>query len=188
MFRVLLFLCLSLCASPTLLAQATAMDPSLREKLEQALKDGDYGGDRFDAEVWLVDMDQRLRRYVDDGAERLEILHHVYFEAHRAELEPELVMSVIEVESHFDRYAISVSGARGLMQVMPFWLKELNREDENLFHIAVNLRMGCTILRHYLDRENGNKSLALSAYNGSYGKAKYPNKVFAALKRHWFIQ
>jgi len=169
-------------------ANVTAMDAELRQKLDAALNDPSYASDRYDAEVWLVDMDQRLRRYVQNGEERLEILRHVYFEAQRVNLQPELVMAVIEVESHFDRFAISVAGARGLMQVMPFWLKELDRENDNLFQIPVNLRMGTTILRHYLDREKGHVENALAAYNGSLGRKKYPNKVFRALRQHWFVQ
>jgi soluble lytic murein transglycosylase-like protein len=107
-------------------------------------------------------------------------------EASRAKLPPELVLAVIQVESNFDRFAISEAGARGLMQVMPFWLKELGRPDDNLFDAQTNLRFGCTILRYYLDREKGNRVRALARYNGSIGSFRYPNLVFAALRDKWY--
>ena len=112
----------------------------------------------------------------------------MHYEATRADLPPELVLAVIETESNFNRWAISVVGARGLMQIMPFWLKEIGREDDNLFTVSTNLRFGCTILRHYLDREKGNISRALGRYNGSLGKVKYPNKVLDKLRRNWYRQ
>ncbi|MCK4710047.1 MAG: transglycosylase SLT domain-containing protein, partial [Gammaproteobacteria bacterium] len=144
--------------------------------------------DKFDAEVWLQDMSTRLSHFIEDPKERIDILKSVHYEAKRANLEPELVLAVIEVESHFNRFAISVSGARGLMQVMPFWLNEINLSDKNLFKIRTNLRMGCTILRYYMDRESNNLGPALARYNGSYGKTKYPRKVTNALRKHWFKQ
>jgi len=133
-------------------------------------------------------MSQRLSRFVKDPRERITLLKSIHYEAKRVNLEPELVLAVIEVESHFDRFAISVAGARGLMQVMPFWLDEINLSDKNLFKIRTNLRMGCTILRYYLDRENGNLGPALARYNGSFGKTVYPEKVIRALNTHWFKQ
>ena len=163
-------------------------DPELQRLLQQAVSEPNAFEDEFAAQVWLQDMSQRLKRYVTDPRERLQILKSVHYEARRAELEPELVLAVIEVESHFDRFAISVAGARGLMQVMPFWLDEINLSDNNLFKIRTNLRMGCTILRYYLDMENGNLGPALARYNGSYGRTVYPEKVIRALNRHWFKQ
>jgi soluble lytic murein transglycosylase-like protein len=118
----------------------------------------------------------------------MEILKAVHQEAARAELDPELVLAVIDVESRFDRFAVSVVGAQGLMQVMPFWLKEIGRPDDNLLHIRTNLRMGCTILRYYLDMEKGNLSRALGRYNGSLGSPKYPNLVVTALTERWYRQ
>jgi len=103
-----------------------------------------------------------------------------------AEVAPELVLAVIDVESNFDRYAISVAGARGLMQIMPFWLDEIGRPNDNLIHIATNLRFGCTILKYYLDMENGDLQRALGRYNGSLGRRTYPNKVLDKLREKWF--
>ena len=109
-------------------------------------------------------------------------------EARRNNLPPGLVLAVIQVESRFDRFAISRAGARGLMQVMPFWLEEIGRPQDNLFHIRTNLRLGCTILRYYLDAENGDMVRALARYNGSLGETWYPQRVFTALRNHWYRQ
>lgn len=171
--------------------QATAVaqqvpDPELREILRAAANDADSFVDRFDAEVWLTDMSRRLERHVEDPDERLEILTRVHYEASRAELPPELILAVIEVESNFDRYAISVAGALGLMQVMPFWREEIGRPDDNLIRLDTNLRYGCTILKFYLERENGDLRRALGRYNGSLGQRKYPNKVIDRLSTRWF--
>ena len=170
------------------LAANQQFDPQLKKLLQQAINSPNAFEDRFDAEVWLHDMNQRLARFVKDPRERIELLKSIHYEATRANLEPELVLAVIEVESHFDRFAISVAGARGLMQVMPFWLDEINLSDKNLFKIRTNLRMGCTILRYYLDMEKDDLGPALARYNGSYGKSVYPEKVIRALNRHWFKQ
>ena len=177
---------LMLLASPP--SQATNTDPELRRLLQAAITDDHGFEDRFEAEVWLLDMSNRLQQFVTSSAMRLEILKRVHYEAKRAGLEPELVLAVIEVESRFDEFAISVAGARGLMQIMPFWLDEIGISDQNLFKIRTNLRMGCTILRYYLDMEKGNLFRALARYNGSLGKNKYPDKVLAALKTNWFKQ
>ncbi len=170
-------------------APATAQgrpDPELREVLRVAASESESFTDRFDAEVWLTEMAQRLQRQVKDPDERIEILKLVHLEASRVELPPELILAVIETESNFDHFAISVVGAIGLMQVMPFWKKEIGRPDDNLFHIDTNLRYGCTILRFYLDKENGDLRRALGRYNGSLGKRKYPNKVIDKLSTKWF--
>ncbi len=161
-------------------------DPELREILRAAASDADSFDDRFAAEVWLTDMSRRLERHVANPEERLEILTRVHHESRRAELPPELVLAVIEVESNFDRYAVSVAGALGLMQVMPFWLDEIGRPGDNLLHIDTNLRYGCTILKFYLDKERGDLTRALGRYNGSLGKRKYPNKVIDKLSKKWF--
>jgi soluble lytic murein transglycosylase-like protein len=163
-------------------------DPKLRALLQEAIL-SDFGfQDRFDAEVWLLDMSNRLAKFVEDPETRVTILKYVHYEATRANIAPELVLALIEVESHFDEFAISVAGARGLMQIMPFWLDEINLPDKNLFKITTNLRMGCTILRYYLDIESDNLTRALARYNGSLGKYVYPNKVIKALNKHWFKQ
>ena len=161
-------------------------DPELREILRAAANDTDSFPDRFEAEVWLTDMSRRLARQVEDPEERIEILTLVHYEASRVKLPPELILAVIEVESNFDRYAISVAGAIGLMQIMPFWLDEIGRPKDNLLHIDTNLRYGCTILRFYYDKENGDLRRALGRYNGSLGKRKYPNKVIDKLSKKWF--
>lgn len=163
-------------------------DAELRSTLIQAVQSSDSFTDRFDAEVWLTDMSSRLKRKVPDAHERLLILKTVHYEANRAGLDPELVLALIEVESNFDHYALSYAGARGLMQVMPFWLEEIGRPDDDLFDIQTNIRMGCTILKHYLKRERGDRIKALARYNGSVGKVWYPRRVFAALTRRWYRQ
>ena len=164
----------------------SAPDPDLREALRSAASDTPSFTDRFDAEVWLTDMSRRLERQVRDPEERIRILKLVHMEASRVELPPELILAVIETESNFDRYAISVAGAIGLMQIMPFWLNEIGRPNDNLLHIETNLRYGCTILRFYLDKENGDLRRALGRYNGSLGVRKYPNKVIDKLSKKWF--
>jgi len=161
-------------------------DPELRKALLAAASDTASFEDRFDAEVWLTDMSRRLEGQVKDPEERINLLTRIHQEATRAELSPELVLSVIEVESNFDRYAVSVAGALGLMQIMPFWLDEIGRPDDNLLHVDTNLRYGCTILRFYLDKEKGDLRRALGRYNGSLGIRKYPNKVIDKLTRKWF--
>jgi len=163
-----------------------APDPELREVLRSAASESASFTDRFHAEVWLTDMSRRLAHQVEDPEERIEILTLVHLEAARVELPPELILAVIEVESNFDRYAVSVAGALGLMQIMPFWLNEIGRPNDNLLHTDTNLRYGCTILRFYLDKENGDLRRALGRYNGSLGKRKYPNKVIDKLSKKWF--
>ena len=161
-------------------------DPELRRQLIAAVTAADSFEDRFDAEVWLLDMSQRLRRFMPEREQRLEFLRLVHAEAARAGVPPEIVLAVIEVESHFERFALSVAGAQGYMQVMPFWIEEIGRPEDNLFLAATNLRYGCTILKFYLDRENGNLVNALARYNGSYGRPQYPYKVLEALNRRWY--
>ena len=161
-------------------------DPDLRDALRAAASDTTSFVDRFDAEVWLTDMSRRLERQVKDPQERINLLKLVHLEAKRADLAPELILAVIETESNFDHYAISVAGAIGLMQIMPFWLDEIGRPEDNLLHIETNLRYGCTILKFYLDKENGDLRRALGRYNGSLGRRKYPNKVIDKLTKKWF--
>lgn len=161
-------------------------DPALVALLRQAANDVDSFSDHFDAQVWLTDMSTRLARQVEDPGERIDILKRVHQEAARAELAPELVLAVIDVESNFDKYAISVAGARGLMQIMPFWLNEIGRPDDNLIHIGTNLRFGCTILKYYLEMEDGDLKRALGRYNGSLGQRMYPNKVLDKLRLKWY--
>ena len=177
-----------LLALPCLAPAATQERPddSLRQHLSKAISESDSFDDRFDAEVWLLDMSNRLKSRVPDDAERLDLLKNVHYEATRAGLHPELVLAVINVESNFDRWAISPVGAQGLMQIMPFWLKEIPEAGDNLFDVRTNLRFGCNILKHYLERENNDFNRALARYNGSLGKTWYPNRVFSALRTRWY--
>ena len=184
--RGVLLLTGCLVAMPAAAGAPQSLDPGLREILRSAIEEADSFEDRFAAEVWLSDMSNRLAKRVPDAAERLELLQLVHREATRAKLPPELVLAVIETESGFDRFAISVVGAQGLMQIMPFWLDEIGHPEDNLFHMRTNLRMGCTILKYYVDMEKGDLRKALARYNGSAGKRKYPDKVFRALSERWF--
>jgi len=176
---------LLLAATAPSAADQEGPDPVLRELLREAAAEADSFDDRFHAQVWLVDMSQRLGNRIDDPEERVRILKRVHYEARRIDLPPELVLAVIDVESNFDRFAVSRAGARGLMQVMPFWLDEIGRPDDNLFHIETNLRLGCTILRYYYDMENGDLQRALARYNGSLGKSWYSNRVLDKLRLTW---
>ncbi len=134
---------------------------------------------------WLTEMSGRLAKRIPDRESRLDFLRSVHYEATRAGLDPQLVLGLIQVESGFKKYAVSTAGARGYMQVMPFWVKLVGRADDNLFHLRTNLRYGCTILRHYLDIERGDLYRALGRYNGSLGQADYPNMVRAAWHQQW---
>lgn len=163
-----------------------APEPELRELLLRTVAEADSFQDRFDAEVWLLDMSTRLARYIANPQERLTLLRLVHREASKAGLRPDLVLALIHTESHFDRFAISSAGAQGMMQVMPFWKAELGRPQDNLTDNATNLRYGCTILSFYLRKENGNLSRALARYNGSLGSAKYPQRVYTALRTRWY--
>lgn len=160
----------------------------LRLLLQKAIKDSNSFNDRYDAEVWLLDMSNRLKGKIENPEKRLNLLRLIHQEASRAKLHPELVLAVIDVESNFDRFAISRAGAQGLMQVMPFWLKEIGKPRDSLFNIRTNLRMGCTILKYYLNKEKGDLTRALARYNGSLGRFKYPNKVFKLLNKRWYKQ
>lgn len=167
-------------------ADNQTVDPKLRLLLAEAINSSESFDDRFHAEVWLVDMSTRLQRYVKDEKTRLLMLKQIHLEASRSDLQPELVLALIEVESHFDSYAISKSGAQGMMQVMPFWLDEIGHPNDNLIDIKTNLRMGCTILKYYMDMEKNDLHKALARYNGSAGSKIYSNKVLTALQRHWY--
>ena len=139
----------------------------------------------IEAADWLTEMSSRLEKRIADREARLEFLRAVHYEATRAGLDPQLVLGLIQVESGFKKYSVSSAGARGYMQVMPFWIKLIGRPNDNLFHLRTNLRFGCTILRHYLDIEQGDLYRALGRYNGSLGRPEYPNMVRAAWHHHW---
>ncbi len=158
-------------------------DPQLRTILVRAVSEADSFQDRFDAEVWLTDMSTRLAKQVPDPGERLEILRTVHHQATRIDVAPELVLALIDVESNFDRYAISSASALGLMQVMPFWVKEVGRQDKNeLFDIHFNVLMGCRILKYYLDIQRGDLVRGLASYNGSVGRRWYADRVIERLR------
>ncbi|WP_374496990.1 lytic transglycosylase domain-containing protein [Vogesella indigofera] len=135
--------------------------------------------------AWLAEMSRRLQKRLPDQWLRERLLTAVQYEATRAGLDPQLVLGLIQVESGFNKYAISPVGARGLMQVMPFWVRSIGASEHNLFELTLNLRYGCTILRHYLDIERGNLFRALGRYNGSLGRAEYPNLVVGAWRANW---
>jgi soluble lytic murein transglycosylase-like protein len=159
----------------------------LRQVLLQAIAETESFDDRFTAEVWLSDMSRRLERQVPDSDERFKILRTVHRLATRADLPPELVLAVIDVESNFDRFAISSASALGLMQVMPFWVKELGHSDKNmLFDIEFNVLLGCQILKYYLDMEKGDLVKGLARYNGSRGRRWYSDRVIERLRTKWF--
>ncbi len=134
---------------------------------------------------WVTQMSERLVKRIPNAKERVDLLKTVKYEAERAGLDPQLVLGLVQVESGFKKYAVSQAGARGLMQVMPFWVELIGSGKDNLFHLRTNLRYGCTILRHYLDTEKGDYFRALGRYNGSLGQAEYPNIVRAAWEKQW---
>jgi len=169
--------------------QYEVLSASVRATLAQAVNDRSTVDTKdLDTRAWVRGMTRRVvKSFPDEDAAR-QFLALVRYEAMRAGLDPHLVLAVIDVESRFRKYAVSKSGARGLMQVMPFWVKELgDAGQQNLFHERTNLRYGCTILRHYLDRERGNMANALARYNGSLGQADYPNRVQRALRERWAL-
>ncbi len=170
---------------PNLALSQTVADASLTAYLKQHMSSLNSFNDRFDAEVWLKFMVKPISRFIDDQHMQLSLLKLVHNEAKRNGLQPEVVLAVIEIESSFNRFAISRVGAQGLMQVMPFWKNEIGRPSDNLTDTETNLRYGCAILKYYLDKENGRLSPALARYNGSYGKTWYPEKVLDAWDKHW---
>lgn len=183
-----LLLCLALLAGsgPTLANDSPpVVEDELRRLLKKAVSESDSFVDRFDAEVWLMSKSDRLARFVSEPEKRLHLLRSIHRAATQAELQPEVVLAVIEVESHFDRFAISHAGAQGIMQVMPFWKNEIGRPEDNLMDLETNLRYGCTILKYYLDRAEGRIDEALARYNGSYGEFWYPERVMMAWQKHW---
>lgn len=173
-------------AVPTAADPARGVDQELRNALIRAVNLQELAfEDHFDAHVWMVAMSARLQRFVKDEAQRLELLRLIRQEAVISGLKPEIVLAVIEVESRFNRYAVSRVGAQGMMQVMPFWKKEIGRPEDNLIETSTNLRYGCTILKHYLDKEKGDLRRALARYNGSTIRGPYPELVFTAYESRW---
>ncbi len=181
---------LALAAAPgAVSAGAQEYEPlsaSVQAALSRAISDKGVPQLKFahpeDGYKWLLAMSDRLAKRVPDTQYRVELLKTVHYEATRAGLDPQLVLGIIHVESGFKKYAVSKAGARGLMQVMPFWVGLIGAKDHNLFHLRMNIRYGCVIMRHYLDIEKGDLYRALGRYNGSLGRPEYPNLVLAAWK------
>jgi len=164
-----------------------ALAPSVATLLSRAISDRPVPTDYAQsgpAAAWVRDMDGKLASRIPDVEERRALLATVHYEATRAALDPQLVLGVIHHESGFKKYAVSVADARGYMQVMPFWTRLIGSGEHNLFHLRTNLRYGCVILKHYLDRENGDLFRALGRYNGSLGRTEYPTAVAAAMRRY----
>ena len=169
----------------------TPLSASVRAVLQHSVSDQAAPklafSSQYEADSWLNEMSRRMEKRVPDKNYRDEFLKTVHYEAIRAGLDPQLVLGLIEVESGFKKYAVSSAGARGYMQVMPFWVREIGTKEQDLFHLRTNLRYGCTILRHYLDIERGDVYRALGRYNGSLGRPEYPNMVRAAWRNHWTL-
>jgi soluble lytic murein transglycosylase-like protein len=168
------------------------LSASVQAALHKAVSDARPPSSSFsnpmDAVEWLAEMSPRLEKRIPNREYRLDLLRSIHYEATRAGLDPQLVLGLMQVESSFRKYAVSSSGARGYMQVMPFWVKLIGRPEDKLFDLRTNLRYGCTILRHYLDIEKGDLYRALGRYNGSLGKPEYPNMVRAAWQNQWSYQ
>jgi soluble lytic murein transglycosylase-like protein len=161
-------------------------DPALGPIVQRAISQAQCFADRYDAAVWYTMMEPRLKRFIRNPTERLKILRQVYCETHRpgeSRLPPGLVMAVMQVESDFNRWAVSASGAVGLMQVMPYWPERLGMKGYELVHVAPNIRMGCAILRFYLESTRNDVRLALEEYNGSVGHPEYPDRVLVDWER-----
>lgn len=169
--------------------QYEPLSASVRGALHKAVSDSRPAVSSFrnsiDAVDWLGEMSRRLEKRIPNREYRIDLLRSVHYEATRAGLDPQLVLGLMQVESGFRKYAVSSAGARGYMQVMPFWVKLIGRPEDSLFDLRTSLRYGCTILRHYLDIEKGDVFRALGRYNGSLGKAEYPNMVRAAWQNQW---
>jgi soluble lytic murein transglycosylase-like protein len=184
--------CLLLAASQLTWAGAQVYEPlsaSVRTVMQKTVTDKASPRLAFNSEAeakaWLDDMALRLGDRIPNAKARNDFLKTVHYEATRAGLDPQLVLGLIQVESRFRKYAVSKASARGYMQVMPFWVKEIGSKDHNLFHLKTNLRYGCTILRYYLTMENGDLYRALGRYNGSLGQSNYPNQVVRAWITAW---
>lgn len=166
--------------------QYEALSASVRASLAKAVSDRQFARlEDPESRAWVRAMLGRMHERVRDERLARELLEMVRYEALRAGLEPRLVLAVIDVESGFRKYAVSTAGARGYMQVMPFWVREIGMPGQNLFHARTNLRYGCVILRHYLQVENGNLANALGRYNGSLGRPEYPQRVLRAMDARW---
>lgn len=181
--RILLVCFCLMCSWPAAADTSSSqqlVDQQLVAILKKTVAEADSFEDKFDAQVWLMSKSENLKRFIPDSTQRMTLLRKIHRAATHAGLSPEVVLGLIQIESSFNPYAISRSGAQGLMQVMSFWKKEIGRPDDNLTDVDTNLRYGCTILKYYLDMEKGKLTPALARYNGSYGKTVYPEKVLLA--------
>lgn len=175
-----------LAAAPVSAFKLSKPDPELIALVQQAASDKNEFQDKYDQQVWLADMSQRLADIVPDADQRLALLKLIHAEASRAQVPPQLVLALIEVESRFDPYAVSRSGAVGLMQIMPFWLKLIDLDHGSLVHAQTNLRMGCTILKYYLGKSKGDIREGLQRYNGATVGIDYSDRVLKALSKKWY--
>ncbi len=189
LLRISILCCILACSTIAYASQAQILEPDVQFGLKQDILNPIQPHLVFatpeQADAWLSDMSNRLRKWVPDDFLRKRYLTIIQYEATRAALDPQLVLALITVESKFNKYAISSSGALGMMQIMPFWQAQIGTINQNLFDVETNIRYGCTILRYYLQRENGNMDRALSAYNGSTGQAWYPSMVMQAYSTYW---
>ena len=185
---------IALCVHPhTALAGAQLYEPlsdSVKLALQASLSSREPPEPLFDSAEhrvhWLTDMSDRLKKAVPDPITRMDLIKTARYEAQRAGLDPQLIFALIQVESGFRKYVISSAGARGYMQVMPFWTRLIgDGQPDGLFDMRSNIRYGCVILRHYLDIERGDMFRALGRYNGSLGRAEYPNLIYGALQTKW---
>ena len=185
--RAAVLACLIIILSCTwaLASPSAELDASLISKLKLAAADARSFDNHYDAQVWLAAKDFHLAKLIKNADDRLQLLSLIHSEASRAKLAPEIVLALIEVESGFDPYAVSSAGAQGIMQFMPFWKSEIGRPQDNLINTQTNLRYGCTILKHYLDLEQGRLAEALARYNGSYGQTWYAERVLDAWAERW---
>lgn len=192
--NIIKYLTLTLTLGASMFAHAGSqtqemLSASVRANLSRAVSDQGVNKNIFSSPAeerrWLDTMGSKLMKSFPVREEREDFLRTVHYEATRAGLDPQMVLGLIQVESGFKKYAVSYASARGYMQVMPFWVKDIGTPDMSLFNLRTNLRFGCTIMRHYLDIERGNLYRALGRYNGSLGRPEYPNMVLAAWKRSW---
>ena len=190
--KVLLFAVIALLFALNVQAGAQIEEPlsnSVKALMQKSISDTAapklFFSTEQEGQVWMATMSTRLQKRMPDQKMREDFLRTVHYEASRAGLDPQMVLGLIQVESGFKKYAVSTVGARGFMQVMPFWVSSIGAPEHNLFHLRTNLRYGCTILRHYLDIEHGDLYRALGRYNGSLGQPQYPNMVLGAWRKNW---
>lgn len=191
-FQLALFIMFGTFVSSTSFAGSQIEEPlsnSVKAMMQRSISDKAVPKLMFarpeEGDAWLNEMSQRLKKRIPNDTYREDLLRTVHYEATRAGLDPQMVLGLIHVESGFKKYAVSSVGARGFMQIMPFWSRAIGANDHNLFLLRTNLRYGCTILRHYLDIERGDLYRALGRYNGSLGRPQYPNLVLGAWRKHW---